>query len=130
MSKEVRNKMTKRNFTVDVSEQICPDRWSYSFDGKQLIAREEFDDIADAELKELAERWMRVQTPPRTVRVEGKTFIVTRESTQAEALMTLAIEGTRQASVLGLVELDTVLAVIEETMNAIEGVNQEGKEGK
>lgn len=112
--------MTKRGLTVDINEQICPDRWSYSFDGKHFTAREEFDDIAEDELKELAERWLRVKESGRTAEVVGRTLLVTRESTQELALKTLAIEGVRQASVLGLIEWETVMTVIADTLMEVE----------
>lgn len=108
--------MTKRGFTVDISEQICPDRWSYSFDGKQFVAREEFDNVSEDELRELAERWLRVKEPGRTAEVTGNTLRMTRKSNQALALKTLAIEGVKQASILGLVEWETVMTVIADTL--------------
>lgn len=111
--------MTKRALTVDINEQICPDRWSYSFDGKYSVAREEFDDITNGELKELAERWSKTKGSLHTSKVEGKMLVVTRKATQAEAPSILAIEGVRQASVLELVTLQTVFAVIEDILTVV-----------
>lgn len=123
--------MTKRGMTVDVSEQICPDKWKYEFDGVNLIVVEEFGgDISDKEMADIAKRWNWSVGRLVAVSVRGRVLEVTMPCElgweQEHAVTILAIEGIWQANVLGLTSRSVVFNVLNEILTNLGNKLKEG----
>ncbi len=109
--------MAKRGLAVDVVEMICPDKWEYKYDGKKFMATEIFDsNISTKELEEIRDRWIRSGG---NAWLEGNKLTVEKVISQYYAVSNLAVEGVLQASILGLVGIDTQYEVIADVLQNI-----------
>ena len=102
--------MVKRGIAIDVCEMICPDRWEYKYDGKTFTATEYFDDnVKREELEGIRDRWTKGGGE---ARLRGNKLVVSKVIPQPYAVSNLAVEGALQASVLGLISIETQCEVI------------------
>jgi len=115
--------MAKRGLAIDICEMICPDRWEYKYNGVKFTAIEYFDNnITREELEEVRDRWIRSGG---NAILDGNKLVVDKEIPQKFAVSNLAIEGSLQASVLGLIPIETqcqVIADICSNINVDEGI--------
>lgn len=120
--------MAKRGVAVDIIEMICPDKWEYKYDGVKFSATEFFrDNISKKELEGIRDRWTRSGGK---ATLKGATLIVEKEIPHHYAVSNLAIEGALQASVLGLITMETQCQVIADIFDSVAEIDTETLGGK
>ena len=103
--------MTKTGNVLMPTVAACPDRWSYSFDGKVMNIKEEFDDLPDHARKRTAECAEAMGMKPI---IDGDAFLVTKEVEQGDAVKGLISEAVMQGAILGLIPRKLYGDILEE----------------